>query len=50
MFSIYNILFTIFALKNNLSEEHTLKNQDELLRLRGMLTPEAHPIAFSVGG
>jgi putative transposase len=39
-----------FALKNKLSGEHTLKNQDELPRLRGVLTPEAHPIAFGVGG
>jgi len=39
-----------FALKNHLSGEHTLKNQDELPRLRGVLTPEAHPIAFGVGG
>ena len=39
-----------FALKNNLSEEHRLKNQDELPRLLGVLTSEAHPIAFGVGG
>ena len=39
-----------FALKDNLSGEHTLKNQDELPRLRGVLTPEAQPIAFGVGG
>jgi len=39
-----------FALKNNLSGEHTLKNQDELPRLRGVLTPEAQPIASGVGG
>lgn len=39
-----------FALKNHLSGEHTLKNQDELPRLRGVLTPEAQPIAFGVGG
>jgi putative transposase len=39
-----------FALKNNLSGEHTLKNQDELLTLVKVLTPEAHPIAFGVGG
>ena len=39
-----------FALKNNLSGEHTLKNQNELPRLRGVLTSEARPIAFGVGG
>ena len=39
-----------FALKNNLSAEHTLKNQDELPTLVGVLTPEAHPIAFGVDG
>ena len=39
-----------FALKNNLSGEHTLKNQDELLTLVKVLTPEAQPIAFGVGG
>lgn len=39
-----------FALKNNLSAEHTLKNQDELLTLVKVLTPEAHPISFAVGG
>lgn len=39
-----------FALKNNLSVEHTLKNQDELLTLVKVLTPEAHPISFAVGG
>jgi putative transposase len=39
-----------FALKNNLSGEHTLKNQNELPRLRGVLTSEAHPIAYGVGG
>ena len=39
-----------FALKNNLSGEHRLKNQDELLTLVKVLTPEAHPIAFGVGG
>jgi len=39
-----------FALKNILSGEHRLKNQDELPRLRGVLTPEAQPIAFGVGG
>ena len=38
-----------FALKNNLSVEHTLKNQDELLTLVKVLTPEAHPISFAVG-
>jgi putative transposase len=39
-----------FALKNIMSTEHTLKNQNELPRLRGVLTSEAHPIAFGVGG
>ena len=39
-----------FALKNHLSGEHRLKNQDELPRLRGVLTPEAQPIAYGVGG
>ena len=39
-----------FALKNNLSGEHRLKNQDELPTLVGVMTPEAHPIASGVGG
>ena len=39
-----------FALKNILSVEHRLKNQDELLTLVKVLTPEAQPIGFSVGG
>ena len=39
-----------FALKNNLSGEHRLKNQDELLTLVKVLTPEAQPIAYGVGG
>jgi len=39
-----------FALKNNLSGEHTLKNRNELLTLVKVLTPEAHPISFAVGG
>jgi len=39
-----------FALKNNLSKELTLKNRNELPRLRGVLTSEAHPTAFGVGG
>ena len=39
-----------FALKNNLSTEHTLKNQNELPRLRGVLTSEAQPISSAVGG
>jgi putative transposase len=39
-----------FALKNNLSGEHTLKNRNELLTLVKVLTSEAHPIAFGVGG
>jgi putative transposase len=38
-----------FALKK-FSVERRVKNQDELPRLRGVLTPEAHPIAFGVGG
>jgi hypothetical protein len=39
-----------FALKNNLSEEHRLKNQDELPTLVGVLNLEAQPISFAVGG
>ena len=39
-----------FALKNYLSGEHRLKNQDELPTLVGVLTPEAQPIASGVGG
>ena len=39
-----------FALKNNLSEEHRLKNQDELPRLLGVLTPEAQHISSAVEG
>lgn len=39
-----------FALKNHLSGEHRLKNQDELPTLVGVLTPEAQPIAFGVSG
>jgi len=39
-----------FALKNILSGEHRLKNQDELPTLVGVLTPEAQPIGFAVGG
>jgi putative transposase len=39
-----------FALKNNLSGEHTLKNQGKLPTLVGALTLEAHPISFAVGG
>ena len=39
-----------FALKNHLSGEHRLKNQDELLTLVKVLTPEAPPIASAVGG
>jgi putative transposase len=38
-----------FALKD-FSVERRVKNQDELPRLRGVLTPEAHPIRFAVGG
>lgn len=36
-----------FALKNYLSGEHRLKNQDELPRLLGVMTPEAQPIALA---
>ena len=39
-----------FALKNNLSEERRLKNHDELPTLVGVMTHEAHPISFAVGG
>ena len=39
-----------FALKNILSGEHRLKNQDELLTLVKVLTPEAQPIGYAVGG
>jgi len=39
-----------FALKNISSGEHRLKNQDELLPLVKVLTPEAQPIASGVGG
>jgi len=39
-----------FALKNNLSGEHRLKNQGKLPTLVGALTLEAQPIAFGVGG
>lgn len=38
-----------FALKNHLSGEHTLKNRNELPRLRGVMTSEVHSINFSVG-
>lgn len=38
-----------FALKNILSGTDS-KNQDELPRLRGVMTPEAQPIASGVGG
>lgn len=38
-----------FALKNNLSGEHTLKNQGKLPTLVGALTLEAQPIASGVG-
>jgi len=38
------------ALKNHLTGEHSLKNHGELPRLRGVLTLEAHPIAYGVGG
>ena len=36
-----------FALKNILSGGHRLKNQDELPRLLGVMTPEAQPIALA---
>jgi len=39
-----------FALKNHLSVERRLKNQDELPTLVGVLTPEAQPIGSAVGG
>ena len=39
-----------FALKNILSGEHRLKSQDELPTLVGVMTLEAHPISFAVGG
>ena len=39
-----------FALKNILSGEHRLKNQDELLTLVEVMTPEAKPIGSAVGG
>lgn len=38
-----------FALKNIFSGTES-KNQDELPRLRGVMTPEAHPIGSAVGG
>ena len=39
-----------FALKNHLSVEHRLKNRNELPTLVGVMTYEAHPISFAVGG
>jgi putative transposase len=39
-----------FALKNHLSAEYRLKNRNELPTLVGVMTSEAHPIAFGVGG
>jgi len=39
-----------FALKNHLSAEHRLKNRNELPTLVGVMTSEAHPISFAVGG
>lgn len=39
-----------FALKNHLSAEHRLKNRNELPTLVGVLTSEAQPISFAVGG
>src|SRR5690606_32663151 len=39
-----------FAIKNYLSGGHRLKNQDELLTLVKVLTPEAQPIGSAVGG
>jgi len=37
-----------FALKKQFCGEHTVKNQDELPTLVGVITPETHPIAFGV--
>jgi len=39
-----------FALKNYLSVERRLKNRNELPRLRGVLTSEAHSNGYAVGG
>ena len=39
-----------FALKNHLSVERRLKNRNELPNLLGVLTSEAQPIAYGVGG
>ena len=39
-----------FALKNHLSVERRLKNQGELSTLVEVMTLEAHPISFTVGG
>lgn len=39
-----------FALKNHLSVERRLKNRNELPTLVGVMTSEAQPIAFGVGG
>lgn len=39
-----------FALKKQFCQELTVKNQDELPTLVGVMTPEAHPIGFAVGG
>lgn len=39
-----------FALKNNLSGEHRLKNQGELSTMVEVLTLEAQSISFAVGG
>lgn len=39
-----------FTLNKLLSEGLTLKNQDELPTLVGVLTPEAQPTSYAVGG
>ena len=39
-----------FALKKQFCQGLTVKNQDELPTLVGVLTPEAHPIGSAVGG
>jgi putative transposase len=39
-----------FALKKQFCQGLTVKNQDELPTLVGVMTPEAHPIGYAVGG
>jgi putative transposase len=39
-----------FALKNNLSGEHTLKNRNELPSLLGVMTYEARPLPLALAG